>query len=420
MSKKYVRWRNMNLPKVEKIQLSNKNITLRAVGAGILILIAVISFGVAISDFLNVQPGWQEITVESDNVNCSTDFIFSYDFTDYGGDASAAYKLLTSLYSEACEDAFRIFTKDVSQEGVYNLAYLNSHPNEVVTVDETLYEALALIQSSGNRHIYLAPVYVEYNRVFSSASAEEAAQFDPTQNPEVQSYIRELVAFGNDPEMIDLELLDNNQVCMRVSDAYLSYAEENQLDAFLDFGWMTNAFIIDYLAERLIEGGYTSGYLSSYDGFTRNLDTRGDSYSFNLFDDKGETIYVPAVFSSTEPISIVFLRDYPLDENDSWHYFDFGDNYIVTSHIDPADGACKSYYDNLVSYSGEAGCAEILMKMIPSYIADDFDPSVFDAWTEEIYTIWFQDYTISHNDPNASIALAESGREVGYTIALSN
>lgn len=420
MSKKYVRWRNMQLPKVEKIELSTSNIVLRAIGAGVLILVALICFGVALSDFFNTQPSWEEITVESDSVNCSTDFIFNYDFTDYGGDASAAYKLLTSLYSEACEDAFLIFTKDVLDDSVHNLAYLNAHVNETVTVDPTLYEALELLVNSGSRHIFLAPVYVEYDRVFSSSSAEEASWYDPAQNEEVNSYVKELVSYCSDPEMIRLELLGDGQVYLHVADAYLAYAEENALDDFLDLGWMTNAFIIDYLAEVLTEGDYTCGYLSSYDGFTRNLDVRGQSYSFNLFDGQSDTINLPAVFSSSDPVSIVALQSYPMDEKDSWYYFDFCENYTVSAHIDPADGMNKCYYDDLVSYSSEAGCAEILMAMLPSFIADEFDPSVFDAWQEDIYTIWFDGFTLGHNDPNAAIALTETGEEMGYTIALSN
>ena len=244
MSKKYVRWRNMNLPKVEKVELSTGNIMLRAVAVGILILIALICFGTAIRDFVSVQPGWQEITVESDEVNCSTDFILQYDFTDYGGNASAAYKLIISLYSDACEEAYQIFSKDASVEGIHNLAYLNSHVNETVTVDETLYNALKLLEASGNRNVFLAPVYVEYNRVFHSSSKEEAAWYDPGQNPEIMAYIQELVAFCNDPEQVRLEILDNNQVCLYVSQEYLNYAEENELGSFLDFGWMSNAFII--------------------------------------------------------------------------------------------------------------------------------------------------------------------------------
>lgn len=416
MSKKYVRWRNMNLPKVEKVELSTSHIVLRAIAVGVLILIAVLCFGRAISDFVNVQPGWQEITVESDEVNCSTDFIFQYDFTDYGGDASAAYKLLTSLYSDACEQGYRIFSKDFSQEGVYNLAYLNSHVNETVTVDPALYDALKLLEESGSRHIYLAPVYVEYNRVFSSGSPEEASWYDPTRNPEIMAYIQELVTFCNDPDMIRMEILEENQVCLRVSEDYLSYAQENELGAYLDFGWMTNAFVIDYLAEQLIQGGYTCGYLSSYDGFTRNLDTRGGSYSLNLFDDKGDTVYVPGVLNCTGPSSIVFLRDYPLDAKDSWHYMDFGGDHILTSYIDPADGTGKCYYDNLVSYSGQAGCAEILMEMIPSFITDGYNASVMDARAEGIYTVWFEGYTLHHNG-SGEVVLSESGREVGYTLS---
>ena len=343
--------------------------------------------------------------------------LFNYDFTDYGGSASAAYKLLTSLYSDSCENGYRIFSKDYSQEGVYNLAYLNNHVNEPVSVDPVLYNALKLLVDSGSRHIYLAPVYVEYNRVFSSSSPEEAAWYDPAQQPVIMEYIQELVAFCNDPQQINLELMEDGKVQLYVSDAYLAYAEENMLDAFLDFGWMTNAFVIDYLAEQLIQGGYTYGYLSSYDGFTRNLDQRESAYSFNLFDDKGDTIYVPAVLSCTGPSSLVFLRDYPMDAKDSWHYMDFGNDYIVTSYIDPADGTSKCYYDNLVSYSGQAGCAEILMKMIPSYITDADNGTLFDAQAEQIYTVWFEGYTLHHNGSRDAVALTESGSEVGYTIS---
>lgn len=419
MSKKYVRWRNMHLPKVEKIELSTSNIVLRAIGAGVLLLIALICFGTALSDFFNTQPGWEEITVESDSVNCSTDFIFNYDFTDYGGDASAAYKLLTSLYSDACEDAYLIFTKDTADDSVNNLAYLNAHVNEIVTVDPVLYDALELLVNSGSRHIYLAPVYVEYDRVFSASSAEEASWYDPAQSEKVSGYVKELVSYCSDPEMINLELLGNNQVCLHVADDYLAYAEENALDAFLDFGWMTNAFIIDYLAEVLIEGGYTCGYLSSYDGFTRNLDDRGQSYSVNLFDGQADTIYVPAVLSSTEPVSIAVLRSYPMDEKDSWHYFDFGEDYIVSTHIDPVDGVNKCYYDDLVSYSSEASCAEILVAMMPSFITDEYHPSVFDAMEDGIYSIWFEDQVLHHNETDVSISLTETGEEMGYTIAIS-
>ena len=66
MSKKDVRWRSMNLPKIETINLSEKNIGLRAFAVGVLLLIAVIFLGRALSDFLNTDPGWQTVEVESE------------------------------------------------------------------------------------------------------------------------------------------------------------------------------------------------------------------------------------------------------------------------------------------------------------------------------------------------------------------
>lgn len=420
MSKKFVRWRNMNLPKVEKIELSRGNIILRVIAIGILIVIAAVCLGSALSEFFNTQPGWENIMAESDTVNCSADFAFNYDFTDYGGSASAAFKQLTSLYTQGCEDAFRIFSKDFAEDGLYNVAYLNSHVNEIITVDETLYEALALIEQYDSRHIYLAPVYVEYNRIFACDTAEEAVRFDPAQNPELVPYIQELVSYCNDPKMIHVELLGDNQVRLNVADEYLTYAEENALDAFIDFNWMTNAFIIDYLAELLTENGFTYGYISSYDGFTVNLDTRGDSYSLNLFNSQGDMIYIPAVLTMEEPGSVVFMRSYPLDDSDQWHFRDFGDNVIASVYIDPADGMSKSYYSNLVSYATDTGCAEILLQMVPSFIADEYNSSVFDAADRNVNTIWFDDFTLLCTQENPPVSLTESGVEAGYTMAVNS
>ena len=89
---------------------------------------------------------------------------------------------------------------------------------------------------------------------------------------------------------------------------------------------MKNAFIADYLADTLEAEGFTSGYLSSYDGFTRNLDRRRNEYAFNLFDRQGSDVNLPAKMRYTAPLSIVFLRDYPMGEQDKWHYYAFREN----------------------------------------------------------------------------------------------
>ena len=58
-----------------------------------------------------------------------------------------------------------------------------------------------------------------------------------------------------------------NQVCLHVSDAYQAYAAEMGYTAYLDFFWMKNAFLIDYLADTIRGEGYQLGIISSKDGF---------------------------------------------------------------------------------------------------------------------------------------------------------
>ena len=296
---------------------------------------------------------------------------------------------------------------------------VNDAPNRVVTVDPALYEALSLIKQYGNRSLYLAPVYLEYDRIFQSASEVEAAAYDPAQTAEVAAYVGQIAAFANDPEMIDLELMDNNQVRLVVSDAYLAFSQENEITVFTDFGWMRNAFIIDYFADALIEAGFTNGFISSYDGFTRNLDTSGEMFSLNLFDRQDSSIYLPGTMQYSKPISIVFLRDYPMSQRDSFHYYTFTNGRIVSSYLDAADGMSKCAVDSLTGYSYNAGCAQILLQQIPVFIADSWNEASVSAMAQSgVYSIWFEGTSVYCNDADMSIQLnSDSGidYQVVYT-----
>ena len=78
-------------------------------------------------------------------------------------------------------------------------------------------------------------------------------------------------------------MLGDNKVCLNVSDEYLAFLQENGVDSLIDFGWLKNAFVVDYLAEVMIARGYTLGAITSYDGYTRNFDSLNTEYAFNVF-----------------------------------------------------------------------------------------------------------------------------------------
>lgn len=385
---------------VQKIQLSEKNPQWRFIAFLIVVTIAVFAFGYSLTLFLNGEAGWREIEVSfSEEINCSDDFVFQYYVGGSGATASSDQKAVTALYSDACVKAYQLFTIDAEFAGVNNMYYLNQHPNEVVEVDPVLYQALEKAMSYENRNLFLAPVYEQYENLFYCNDDVETTNYDPYEKEEVKEEYARIAQYASDREMIDLQFQGDNQVMLYVSEAYLQYAEEHYISHFVDFNWMRNAFIIDYLAETMIENQYTYGSISSYDGFVRNLDDSARSYSFNLYDRQGDTVYPAAVMKYSGTRSIVYMRNYPMTSLDDQHYYEMRTGEIRTMYLDAEDGLCKSAVNNLVSYSESKGCADILLQVIPVYINDQWKPELLEDWEEAgLSYIYFQDGMLYSND----------------------
>ena len=147
---KYDRGRRPYVKPVTKIELSEKHTKLRWIAVIVLLSIGAVAIGMSLFSALNTQPGWQEIEVVSDRPNCSTEFTFLYDFSDYGNSATAANKTLVKVYSTATEEAHCIFSKDMEDAGIANLYYVNANPNKTVQVEPALYQAFSLLESYGS------------------------------------------------------------------------------------------------------------------------------------------------------------------------------------------------------------------------------------------------------------------------------
>lgn len=417
---KHARDRRPYIKPVTRMELSESNIKLRWIAVAVLLAIAVVALGYGVSAALSTEPGWQEVTSNPDAVNCAQDFVLMYDFSAEGINPTVENKRLETLYTQLTEDAYSIFSPEAEVEGINNLHYLNTHVNETVTVVPELYEALELAVRYESRYLFLAPVNDLYEPVFLSEGDGEAETFDPMKDAQRMEWVQEAVAYAADPEMIRLELLGANQVRLAVAEEYLAYADAEEIGIFVDFGWLRNAFIIDYMANKLAEEGCTFGYLASYDGFTRNLDVRGTGYTINLFDRQDNDILMPANFSYTSPASIVYLRDYPLSEEDRWHYYGYENGDITTIFLDPADGVSKSAVDSLTGYSTSLGCAEILLQLAPVFTADTLNrDELISLASTGIETIWFEGATLYHTEKDSGIMiLTESGGQ-GYSVELA-
>lgn len=410
--------RDLPHPKpVQKIELSEKHITLRSILAVVFLLIGAGFIAYGVSSYFSGSAGWAQIESTASEINCGSDFVFLYCLGESDQSAAAEKRAVTALYSDATEHAFQLFTADLEFEDVHNLYYINRHLNEEIEVDPVLYEAFSLLQAYGDRSIYLAPVYAQYDDLFYCTDDSQASDFDPRLNPEVAASYAEIAAYANDARAVDLELLGSNRIRLNVSEEYRTYAQENSIESLIDFFWLKNAFIADYLADTLISSGYTHGCLSSYDGFIRNLDSSGETYSYNVSDRAGSVVYPAAQMIYRGPVSLVNLRNY--GSSDSEYYYTFDNGEIRTAYLDVQDGFCKSSVNDLICYSREQGCAETLLQMIPIYISDIFQAERLSRLSETgVYSIYCQENTILYSDPSLTLTDLYSGEDAQYQTQL--
>jgi len=388
---------------VEKVELSEKHLKRRLVLTILFLLLGAGAIAYGFMRFLSGDDdaGWTQIEANatSDEISCSEDFVFLYELGAGDTSSLAENKVLKTLYTELAVDAYKVFDVDYTYDEVGNVCSINRSPNEIVTVEPALYEALELVQEYGDRSIYLGPIYQMYDSLFVCEDDSQTVDYDPYQNSYLMDYYGEIAAYACDTESVDIELLGDNQVRLIVSEDYLDFAGENGITDYIDFSWMTNAFIIDYLADSLIESGYTHGCITSYDGFVRNLDDREVSYSFAIYSRDGNEVDQPAILQYTGVRSIVYLRNYMMSEKDAYHYYEMDDGEIRTMYLDPADGLCKSAINDLVSYSEEKSCAEVLLSVRDIYIAESLDTDKLDVLAEDgVYSVYVMDGELVYND----------------------
>lgn len=419
MSKRYARKKEPNVKPVKKIELSEKHFHIRLIAVILLIALAAGAFVYGIYSYFNVDAGWTEITAESSSdINCGDDFVFLYNLGAGKNSAKSDLNEATEIYTNAVVKAYRLFNTNEGFDNVKNIYYINNHPNEIIQIDSMLYNAFAMLNAYDNRYIFLAPLFEQYENMYYCTEDSETAGYDPVQNEDIRKYFDGILAFANSNNDIDIELLGENKIRLKVSEAYLSYARESVTDRFIDFYWMKNAFIVDYIGDLLEDDGLTYGSISSYDGFVRNLDDSGESYTFNIFDRVGNIVYGAASFKYSHRNSIVYLRDFAMNRRDVSHYYEFLSGELRNPYISMSDGLCRASIENLTAYGETEGCAEILLKMESLYIADEFDENTLLKMADDnINFIYCIDSNVCYTEEAAVITDLFEGEngQVKYT-----
>ncbi len=395
---------NPGVRSVERIELSEKSPKKRLIIVVVLVVFSLVMIGIAVFSALEKPAGWTKIEPARQTASSSSfELVFNYELGASGANATAENRELSALYGELCEKAYKIFDAELTFDEVKNLYYINNHIGEEVTVDPALYAAFELLEGETDRWLYTAPFYDNYRNMFSQSEDALAAQYDPEKNDEVAEYFARLAEFVGNESHVKLELLGEDRVKLTVSQEYAEFAEQNGVDKYIDLYWAKNAFVVDYIADALAEKGYTYGFISSYDGFTRNLDTRELTYSMNLFAREQGKVYGAARCDYQGKNSVAVLSAFKVGESNRLYYV-YNDGTTRNAYVDSKDGLNRTSADSLMSCSKEKSCGELVAKLIPIYITEDFNTDALNLLAQNgICSVYFEGTSIVQTRSDVTI-----------------
>ena len=388
---------------IKEIELSEKHIGLRWALVVVFLAIGLICIAVFLFTLLGEEEGWQTIKPTDKSFMPEGEITLSYDLGATGNSPAKEKKEIEQIYTDALAVSYKLFDVYRGYDDTVNVYYINKHPNEVLTVDRELYKAFELIESFGYRSIYFGTLQTEYRNLFSCTDDSNAKHKDPNFNEEAKQRIEELAAFANDPESISIELLGENKIRLNVAEDYSSLFVEYDEVNYIDFAWLSNAFVIDHVASVLTARGYTQGYVSSYEGYVRYLDSDNSGYSVSLYNRQGSTVYPAGVAQCKNIRSLVQFRNYPINKMNSENYYAYSDGAFASRYIG-SDGYYISATNDILSYSNTQNCAEIALELSEIFVTDSLDTErIMQNTSDNIYTIWFEDSVIYYNDKNLQI-----------------
>ncbi|MBQ7715714.1 MAG: PspC domain-containing protein [Clostridia bacterium] len=337
----------------------------------LLICVAAGAFAYGIAMLISANDGYQEIECTASVANCSSEFIFTYNLGVSGMSPTAEKKAVTNLYNEKAAYYYRLFHPSETFDDVVNVAAINISANKTISVPSELYSALEKAVSDECRSIYLGPVYAYYDTLFSSSYDEDASTWDPARNAEMRAEFDKTVAFASNDGDIRLELKGNGKVTLVVSKEYLAFADEVGITSFIDFYWMKNAFIADFLAKDMTDAGYKYGVISSRDGFIRNFDASDLEYVYDVFDEKNGDAVAMGKLIYRGVAAVCSLHTFALDDVDKTYSYEYADGTRVTRYISIEDALPHGQRGNVVTFSVTRGCADMLIDLLPYYLSEN-------------------------------------------------
>lgn len=401
---------------VEKIELNEKNVKLRAAIFFISLIVLIVSAIFIVVGLTKKESGWNQVTASpSIDINCDDDFYLSYRLGTNNSNVNAELKQLSVLYTEYLENSYVLLNEYKEYDNYTNLCTINNKINEEIEIDSFLYQSLTKILENNNRLLYSGILLDYYNLIIFADSYDTAYNLNPFYKEEKKDFVKQISNFINDDNSIKLELLGNNKVKLNVSYEYKTFCEENEFNTYLSFSYLKNAFIIDYVADKLIENNFIYGNLSTYDGYFRNLNTNGNLlYSLDILDYNGNSPAVLASFISNKALSAVQFRDFKYYVADLSRSYEFKGGKTINYYIDLSTGLPLASKTALTAYDYSSNCVDVALGLSKLFINSSFEND------NSLKLIYVDGYNIYYNENGIEFSDILSYGDISYKVVYKN
>lgn len=270
--------------KEETITISTKRnrLIVRIILFVVFVLIAVISFTygiVSCSNQLKRQKGLTKIEmgeltlVDKTVIVPFEDEISFYYYIDKDKKFTVDenYSRVTRAYNIIGGRLYEMLDTNYEYDDIVSLCYINNHPNQDIEIAKELYDILAdaynkTKQSEGHYNLFSGRL----NLFWKQALKNQNANLDPlrqTNRKELLDNIINAIKINPDNYDLNLKIVDNKYyVNFFINQENNSLYYENKSLVSLDLNVLRDAYVLDNMANYLLEQKFSKGYLTSSSG----------------------------------------------------------------------------------------------------------------------------------------------------------
>lgn len=232
---------------------------------------------------------------------------------------------------------------------------------------------------------------------------------DPAYSEELSAFVKKAVSYISTGQDVVLEFLDDYKVRLSLSKAYETFLREEGVTTIIDYGYLRNALVVDYISARIRDAGYRYGVLMSRDGYVANFDDSREKFTLNIPAADETHSFAACTLQYEGAQNMVMLHSMKYLANDFAWYYRYADGTTRTPYIG-VDGWNKAAYDSLVSYSKEHSVTAIAAKLYGVYVIDEEKAQAVNSLkAENIDTITVSNHKIVSTDSGAKLGNVYDG-----------